>query len=113
MDSPSNTTNTNNAKDNKKLFGILSYLGPLVLIPLLVERENAFVKFHVKQGLVLLSIEIILSLLTSGMRWPLWELYRIIHLAILVFVIIGIINVMQGREKELPFIGSLARYFPV
>ena len=31
----------------------LSYLGILWLIPLLTLKENAFAKFHVKQGIVL------------------------------------------------------------
>jgi len=33
----------------------LSYLGILLLIPLLVNRENEYSKFHVKQGIVLLA----------------------------------------------------------
>jgi uncharacterized membrane protein len=102
-------------KDNKKLFGILSYLGPLVIISLLVEKNDPTVKFHIKQGLVLLSIEIILSVIFRGMMWSttLSPVYDIIHLALLVLVVIGIINVVQGTQKELPIVGGFARYFAI
>ena len=103
--------NVMNTKGDNKIFGILSYLGPLVLISLLTKKDDPAVKFHVKQGLVLFCIEIILSILMAGMMLPLWELYSLIRLAILVLSIIGIINVVQGREKSLPVVGGLARYF--
>ena len=104
MDSPKNT------KDNKTLFGILSYLGILVIIPLLMKENDAFIKFHVRQGLVLLCIEVIVWIL-SGMVWMLWPVYQIINLGVLILIIIGIINVVQGREKELPLVGGFSRYF--
>jgi uncharacterized membrane protein len=120
MDTPNNTTggeqtlkhSAETEKNNRMLFGILSYLGPLVIVSLLVKKDDAFVKFHIKQGLVLLSIQIILWFFSS-MMWSLWPLYNIINLALLVFSVLGIINVVQGKEKELPLIGGLASHFPV
>lgn len=103
----------NDTKESRMIFGILSYLGPLVIISFLVKRDDPFVKFHVKQGLVLFCIEIILSILME-MLWStfsFYELYRILHLGLLVLSIIGIVNVVQGKEKELPLVGSLSRYF--
>ena len=42
-------------KENNVLMGVLCYLGILVLIPLLTDAKNeAFVRFHIKQGIVLL-----------------------------------------------------------
>ena len=111
MNSINTTGNDEHVSDNKKLFGILSYLGPLVIIPLLLEKNNHFIKFHMKQGLVLLIIEIILSIF-GGMRWSMLSpIYDIIHLALLILIILGIINVIQEKEKELPIVGGLARYF--
>ena len=109
MDPQNNTTN---AKEDNKIFGILSYLGPLVIISLLVKKDDSTVKFHSKQGLVLFCIEIILSVLMSGrMMWSLGPLYSLINLGILVLAILGILNVLGGKEKELPIVGGLARYF--
>ena len=90
--------------------GILSYLGPLVIIPLLVERENSFVKFHIKQGLVLLVIEAAVSIL-QGAIWQFWPIYQIINFGVFVLVVIGIINVSKDRKEELPLVGQFAKYF--
>src|SRR5947209_7437510 len=38
---------------------ILAYLGILLLVPYLMAKNDPFVKFHLKQGLVLLILEII------------------------------------------------------
>lgn len=96
------------------LMGILSYLGPLVIISYLMKKDDPFVKFHIKQGLVLLSIEVIIWVLSASLfLWTLWPIYRIIHLALFVLSIIGIINATQEKEKELPLVGSLSRYFPI
>ena len=37
----------------------LSYVGPLVLIPFLTKKEDPFIMFHVKQGIVLFGLEIV------------------------------------------------------
>ena len=96
---------------NRTLMGVLSYIGPLVLIPLIVAKDDPFVKFHVKQGLVLLAIEIIVYILGMLFLWQVWVLLRLINLATLILSIIGIINVVQNREKALPLIGHLSSYF--
>ena len=88
--------------------GVLSYLGILVIIPLLVARDDSFVKFHAKQGLVLLIIEIAVWFVLSAFLWQLWMFLQLINLATLILAIIGIVNVVQGKEKELPLVGSLA-----
>ncbi len=101
-----------NAENNRTLMGILSYLGPLVIVALILGKHDPFVKFHTKQGLVVLSLEVIVWILSSIM-WPLWMLFNIINLAAIILSIIGIVNVVQGKEKELPLVGGLARHFPV
>ena len=92
------------------VMGILAYLGPLVIIPYLTAKDDAFVKFHIKQGLVLLVIEVGLWLLAS-LLWPFWRFFQIIHIALIVLMVLGIINVVQKKEKELPFVGKFSRYF--
>lgn len=97
---------TSGAQNNDTVMGVLSYLGPLVLVPYLMNKNNDFVKFHTKQGLVLFGVEIVAMLVSSMMF--LWMISGLINLAAVVFTIIGIVNVVQGQKKELPIIGAWA-----
>ncbi len=102
--------NSPSKKENNVLMGVLAYLGILVLIPFFVAKNEPFVKFHVKQGLVLFVIEIAVYLLFS-MFWSFWMLVQLLDLAVIVLSIIGIINVVQAKEKELPLVGQFSKYF--
>lgn len=84
-----------------KLMGILAYLGVLVLIPLLMARNDKFVRFHVNQGLILLICGIVISF-AGGILPFLWVLY----IATFVLMVIGIINVVKGETKKLPLVGN-------
>ncbi len=84
-------------RDNK-LWALLSYLGVLVVFPLIMKRDSQFVQFHVKQGLVLL-VGWVISWLPFG---------PIIGIVALVLSVIGIINVLNGEKKSLPIVGELA-----
>jgi len=97
---------------NKTLFGILAYLGPLVIVSYAMANGDSFVKFHVRQGLVLLLIEVVLWVL-SAMFWFLWPLYSLLNLVIIIFAILGIINVVNMKESKLPVVGDWADKFNV
>ena len=107
---PDNNQIKQTSTDNTTLFGILAYIGPLVIVSFLMAKDNPFVKFHIKQGAVLFAIEVIIWLVAS-MMWQLWMFINIINLATLVLSIIGIVNVVQHHEKQLPVVGSLSQYF--
>lgn len=83
---------------NDKLFGVLSYLGILWLVGLLAGKTH-FTKFHANQGFVLWLATIILAVIPF-LGWAL-------EVATLVFMILGIVNVVNGEEKELPVIGKI------
>jgi uncharacterized membrane protein len=100
-------------KGNNKLFGVLAYLGPLVIVSYLVKKDDSFVKFHIKQGLILLAIQIILWVVGSMLMPSLWQLYRLVDLAVVILAIIGIVNVIQDKEKELPLVGKFSEYFSI
>jgi len=102
----------NAAAHNDTLYGILSYLGILVVIPLLIRNKSEFAKFHAKQGLVLFLFEVIVSIAGQWILFPFAHpLYEIIELLLFILLIIGLINVFQHKEKELPVIGHLAHSF--
>lgn len=94
--------------DQSLFMGILCYLGILIIVPLLVSRHNSFVKFHLKQGFVLVICE---AVLWFAMRifWPLMPIIGILQLIVFVLVIIGIVNVVQKKQKELPLVGKFAK----
>ncbi len=95
--------------DEISLMAALSYIGPLVLIPFLTNREKSFVMFHIKQGLVLLILGLLIYV-TSGFLFFLWPILMIINVGLLCLSIIGVINALQNKEKELPFVGGFASY---
>ena len=96
-----------------RVMGVLSYLGILVLIPLFAARESPFARFHCNQGIVLALAEVILSFAVRIFgRLPLvgW-IIRLVGglggLALFVFAIMGIVNAINGKAKELPVIGGI------
>lgn len=92
------------APENNVAMGVLCYLGILVLIPLLTDAKNdAFVKYHIKQGLVLLIFWIVASFIF----W-LPVIGQLLWLGVVILVILGIINVVNGKQQPLPLIGQFA-----
>lgn len=112
-----NTGNSNqNDQSNTILFPILSYIGILWLIPLLVEKNDKVVRFHVNQGIVLFIFDIIGSI-AVGILSAIFVFIPVISFlgvviaslfGILCFVlmIIGIVNAANKSEKPLPIIGK-------
>lgn len=98
--------------ENNKVMGILSYIGILVIIPILAAKESKFARFHANQGLVLALIEIIGGAILGVLaKIPLLGLIfdiaiSLLGLAALILAIIGIVNVVNGKAKELPIIGK-------
>ena len=102
---------------NDKVYGILAYIGILVLVPLLAGKTQ-FARFHANQGLVLFIADIILGVLigiTTGVLSLLGIVgiilgsivSGILGLCIFVMVIMGIINAANGEMKPLPVIGGI------
>lgn len=98
-----------------KVVSILGYLGILFLIPLLVAKDSPFAKFHANQGLLAFLVALGLNT-ASGLICTVLGLIHLGSLAALVapliglvtlaFTVLGIINVAQGKAKELPLIGQ-------
>ena len=108
--------NPQDANENKYLC-ILCYFGLLFLIPYLLKRDSAYVKFHSNQGFLLFILNLALSVVSSvaGMILGLIPyigaiLAGLLGLAFgiigLVLFILGLINTASGRMKELPIIGG-------
>jgi uncharacterized membrane protein len=90
---------------------IISYLGLLVLIPLLTEAKNdPFVKFHIKQGLIVL-IGLVLASFIMAIPVLGWFLGPLLWLVSIVLMVIGIMNAANGKQVELPVVGKFASNF--
>ena len=106
----SQTPPSGQPQDNTQLMSVLAYLSFLVIVPLLTAKENPKVKFHIKQGLVLIIGEVIAYALWAVPFFG-WILAPILHIGFVILSIIGIINAINNQEKELPLIGHLGQKF--
>ncbi len=105
---PTPNTTAPEIKDDT-LMGVLCYLGPLVIIPYMTALDNPFVKFHVKQGIVLFGLEVVIYILGSMFLFSgLYPIIMLLNLGTLIFTIIGIVNVVGKKEVALPLIGQFA-----
>lgn len=94
---------------------VICYIWILVLIPLLTDAKNdPFVKFHIKQGLVLLIASIILGVVGGAIPFLGWFIIAPIgSLVMLVLAIMGIVNAAGGKEAQLPLIGKWGDKFNI
>lgn len=88
-----------------KIFGILSYCGLLVLIPIF-KNENDFQHFHASQGLTLYLLGSAACTVVGFVPLIGTLLSVACGIAEGVFAIIGIINVIKNEQKELPLFGK-------
>lgn len=97
------------ASDNTGM-AIIAYIFFLVIIPLITNKDDQFVKFHSKQGLALLITWVIANFLWF---FPFLGTFAasILSFGCIILMITGIINAANGRTKELPIIGQFARSF--
>lgn len=98
-----------------KVYGILSYIGFLFIIPLLAAKDSRFAKFHANQGLVVFLAQMIINLASTIVCALLSAIHLgtmaavlapLVSLVSLALSVIGIINAAQGKAKEIPVIGK-------
>ena len=107
-----------NDAEQGKVMSIISYIGILCLIPIITGdvKKSPFIKFHANQGLVLCIADVawwfvsfIIGLI-FGRLWILsilWSLVGFVAWAgVIVLIILGIINAVNGKMKPLPLIGK-------
>lgn len=98
---------------NNRLVAMLQYFFPLGLIWYLVDekmKKDMFVKFHLKQSLVVLAGYIawriiceLLWVIVGSFGWA-------VNLFLAILAIVGIIHAYKGEEKRVPLIGGFSRY---
>ncbi len=99
-----------NKISREKVFSIFAYLSILFLIPLFLKKDNHFVLFHTKQGLVLFIIEFTVCLIRFIP--VIGEVIFIFGMVICsIFSFTGIIKVCIGELWEMPVIFDIAEKF--
>jgi uncharacterized membrane protein len=108
----------NQISKNEKILASLSYCWIFCLVPLFFEKKfripgnantgSAFVRFHAKQGLILLVVWLVVSLLS-------WIPFigQLAVFVLIVFSILGFIKTIKGEEWEMPLIGRYARQIKI
>ena len=99
------------------IFLVLAYLGILALIPFFVAKDNEYVRWHSKQGLVLVAFEIALWIVLMIFGFiPILNIIfaflgLFIWLGILILHIFCIIKALKGEKWYVPLIGQYADKF--
>lgn len=96
---------------------------PTFLVPMMMAKENAYAQYHARQGAVFYIVAIaggiavaILQTIMGFIGHGLGCIGNIVGLGyggvMLVVMVLGIINALQGQAKELPVIGQFASKLP-
>lgn len=80
---------------DRNLLAALSYVWILGLVILIIKRNDAFIQFHAKQGVVLFLVSLVGFIPVIG--WILWALA-------VAGMVLGFINAWQGKEYKLPYV---------
>ncbi|CAK0747830.1 Magnetosome protein MmsF [uncultured Gammaproteobacteria bacterium] len=91
-----------------RVMAAFSYLGILCFVPLLFGRDDEFVQFHARQGLVLWmwGVLAIFALALPGIgKW----FFSFSGLAIMAFSALGLVSVLLQRAWRLPLIHEISR----
>ncbi|MDP5275059.1 DUF4870 domain-containing protein [Chengkuizengella axinellae] len=91
--------------EDNKIWAVLAYF--LFFIPLVTARESKFAMYHANQGLILLIFAVAINVIGAVIPVLGWLLIIPFgNLAIMVYLIIGIIQSASGKIKPLPLIGN-------
>jgi uncharacterized membrane protein len=94
---------------------VLSYLGPFALIPYFMEQEDAEVKWHSRNGLVLCAAEILFNIVMSIVLNLIPCLGCLFHMAIILalvgFHVYCIVKALDGQRVVIPVLSDLTEQF--
>ena len=112
-DTPDYTSSFNPQDIQKnKTMSILAYIGILVLIPIFAAKDSAYAKFHANQGLLLLIAEAAVGLVFGllGLIPYVGVVFQILlwvcEVIFCALSLIGLVNAVFDKAKELPFLGG-------
>lgn len=111
---PQNPQNPLDDVTRGKTIAILSYctlIGWIIAIIMHQSEKTKYGAYHIRQALGLFIFAVGAFVVISMFVWFMWFLlflYPVVQLTLLAFVIIGIVNAVNGKMKPLPLIGALS-----
>ncbi len=101
------SANSNNA--------VLAYLGPLLIIPLIIARKSKFAMFHCCQGMMnfvfgllyMILMPIILDIIPDILVLLLIIPFLLFLISFPIFAVLGIVNAIRGKAVTLPVFGRI------
>lgn len=90
--------------EKNKVVAALAYI--LFFLPFVVCPDSAFGKFHANQGLILLIVGVVGSVILGMIPILGWMILPVFSLLTLILGIMGLVGAINGKAKELPVIGK-------
>jgi len=90
-----------------RVLSLFSYLGVLCLVPLIFNKDDEYVNFHARQGLVL-WIWGVLAIFSLHIPVVGAFFFSFSVLVIAIFAVIGVVSVLLTRAWRLPVVGMVA-----
>lgn len=95
------------ASVSSKVMAAMSYLGILCLVPLIMNRQDPYVRFHARQGVILWMIEV-LAIYTLLLPAFGKIFFKFASFTCVILSIIGLVAVLLGRAWKFPYVGDWA-----
>ena len=104
--------------EQNKTVALFAYLAILILVPVFTAPKSRFARFHINQGLTLLVLDVVIAIVLNIIRFVLSMITPIlgalisivlalVQVVAIIYAVLGILNAVNGRAKELPFIGII------
>ncbi len=103
---------TQNSNGSDTLMCILSYFGIFALIPYFTKKDDAFINWHSRQGLLITAVAIVISFglgvlsLVPAVGMVASTLSGLFSLAVLILCVFCIIQACNGRKWAVPGVSS-------
>ncbi|SES92435.1 hypothetical protein [[Clostridium] polysaccharolyticum] len=85
-----------------------AYIPLLFLLPFFIRPDSRFARFHANQGLILFILDAVLGIARStifNLPFVRMPVDLVVSLVTLGYFLYGFIHALNGKAKELPFIG--------
>lgn len=103
---PENQGSDTPTSDDRRMAALMAYIPFLCFVPLLRMRNDPYVYFHARQGLVLFFVEIVAFIFSFPHLSQLF--WSAIIIGCIGAAVAGVMFAMQGKMHKIPIIGDIA-----
>lgn len=106
--SPQPEVSSSSGGGDEKVMAAISYIWVISIIMLLTKKDNEFIQFHAKQGLVLFIISTAVWIISIPFMFVLIFVNWIVYLALFIAVVVGFIKAYNGERYRIPVVADIA-----